>query len=159
LKKLGLAYLILALLCLGGAAWAEGGDSIPAEGDAGLKGDTSAIAQSIGAIDGDLGTMDDIANAILGEIGGLKGDIGKLQARIKELQALNGEAGEEIARLNAKVAVLVDRAQSLGDRYEKMAGLAQGYKTKYKRTRIAAFVLGAATLALGGVLVGVAASK
>jgi hypothetical protein len=149
----------LVVICLAGAIAAQEAEKPAAEDVAGLEGDTSAISRSIGAIDEDLGSIDDLADAILNETGSLKLDNERLQSKLRELQKLNGEAGGEIAALNGKVAVLVDKAKVLGARYEEAIGIAQGYKAKYKRTRIAAFVLGAATLAIGGALIGVAAAR
>jgi hypothetical protein len=151
--------LAIIIICLAGAIAAQEAGKPAAEDIAGLQGDTSAITRSIGAIDEDLGSIDDLANAILNETGSLKLDNERLQSKIRELQKLNGEAGSEIESLNGKVAVLVDKAKVLGQRYEEAIGIAQGYKAKYKRTRIAAFVLGAATLAIGGALIGVAAAR
>jgi chromosome segregation ATPase len=153
------ASIALVVFLLAGTIAAQETEKPAAEDLAGLQGDTSAIARSIGAIDEDLGSIDDLANAILKETGSLKLDNERLQSKIRELQRLNGEAGGEIETLNGKVAVLVDKAKVLGERYEEAIGIAQGYKAKYKRTRIAAFVLGAAALAAGGALVGVAAAR
>ena len=160
MKKLDRLCLAFALLCPACSAVADEGRETPtAKGAAGIKDDSSAITRSIGAIDEDLGSIDELAGAILGESVSLKIDIERLQARIKELQRVNAEAGDEIRRLNERVATLLDRAKALGERYEELVGIAQGYKTQGKRARIAAFALGATTLALGGVLVGAAVSR
>jgi hypothetical protein len=156
MKKLGLSCLLIASLCLSAAA--EDAASV-AESVSGLQGDTSAIARSLGAIDEDLGSIDDLANAILKETGSLKLDNERLQSNIRELQRLNGEAGSEIESLNGKVAILVDKAKVLGERYEEAIGIAQGYKAKYKRTRVVAIMLGVAAVAAGGALIGVAAAR
>jgi septal ring factor EnvC (AmiA/AmiB activator) len=157
--KLGRLILSLALAALAASLAAQEPDSAVSERVAGLRSDGGAIAESLGAIDEDLGSIDKLASAILGETGNLKLDVERLQAKLRELQRLNGEAGEEIGRLNARIAALMDRAKVLGDRYEEVIGIAKGYKAKYKRTKIVAIALGIGTVALGGALIGVAAAK
>jgi|GEM_PF-5607067 len=137
------------------------GAEIPqgAEAAEGQGGGAREVAESIGAIDRDLDSIDDLAAAILGETAGLEGDNERLRAAVDELRGLNGEAAAEIARLNDGVASLAATAELLGRRYDEAVGMAQRYKDEAARHRALAIGLGAATVVLGGALLGAAAAR